>query len=129
MFYRQYPYEWDPYSNYIIGSHPNTYLNSNYPNAYMHFGMSHFPTSQQHMQLGSMPHNPMNMTMQPPLLPGQLYSQKPIQPPMHSLVSYFHDKDGNLDLNKMLSTVGQLSNTVKQVSPLFKQFGALLGKV
>ncbi|MBU5268140.1 hypothetical protein [Virgibacillus proomii] len=31
-----------------------------------------------------------------------------------------------LNLDKMLSTVGQLANTYHQVSPIFKQFGSLI---
>lgn len=129
MFYRQDPYSWDPYSNHIFGITPNPYPSTNYPNHFMLSSISPFANSQQHSGLGNLPYSPMPALMQPPLFPAQAYSHKPIQPPMNSLVSYFHDKDGNLDLNKMLSTVGQVSNTIKQVSPLFKQFGTFLGKV
>lgn len=121
MYFRQNPYGWDPY----------TYLGPSYPNYFMHSGISPFPfpAYQQHTGIPNLPYNPTLEKMNPPMFPGQAYSPIPIQPPMNSLISYFHDNEGKLDLNKMLSTVGQVSNTVKQVSPLFKQFSAFLGKV
>ncbi|WP_102347137.1 YppG family protein [Bacillus sp. Marseille-P3661] len=53
----------------------------------------------------------------------------PIRPPAYSLMSYFQDKNGQLDLDKMLTTVGKVSTTFQQVSPLFKQLTSLFTKV
>lgn len=39
---------------------------------------------------------------------------------------YFQDQDGQVDFDKMLSTVGQLASTYHQVSPIVKQFGAMI---
>ncbi|HLR67323.1 YppG family protein [Virgibacillus alimentarius] len=44
----------------------------------------------------------------------------------NSLIAYFQDENGQVDFDKMFSTVGQLANTVQQVSPLIKQFGSLI---
>lgn len=38
---------------------------------------------------------------------------------------YFQDKNGQLDLDKMLSTMGQMANTANQFSPLVKSLGSL----
>ncbi|WP_052127223.1 YppG family protein [Pontibacillus litoralis] len=36
------------------------------------------------------------------------------------IMTYFMDKNGQLDLDKMLSTMGQVANTANQISPLVK---------
>lgn len=40
-----------------------------------------------------------------------------------SLWTQFQNESGQIDVNKMLSTVGQLANTVQQVTPVVKQLG------
>ena len=75
---------------------------------------------------------PHNFVQQPPNFPMYSMKQPPFQPftppgaqsPFHSILSNFKTENGNLDLNKMMSTVGQISNTVNQVSPLLKQMGS-----
>ncbi|ALX49154.1 YppG family protein [Lentibacillus amyloliquefaciens] len=42
------------------------------------------------------------------------------------LKSYFQDHNGQLDLEKMLSTAGQVANTVKQISPVVKDVSQLM---
>nr|CDQ37473.1 hypothetical protein BN993_07024 [Virgibacillus halodenitrificans] len=44
----------------------------------------------------------------------------------NGLLNYFQDNEGQMDLDKMLSTVGQLANTYHQVSPIVKQFGSFI---
>lgn len=135
MYYRQNPYEWEQYSNYIYGNHFNTYTNPTYyPNQMTNNGMYYPYGNPDHSQLSGLPNIIFPQNMQAPSYPVQPFSPNHIQsnqmqPPMNPFYAYFKDKDGNLDINKMMVTVGQFSNTVKQVSPLFKQFGALLGKV
>ncbi|GGM34271.1 hypothetical protein GCM10011351_20310 [Paraliobacillus quinghaiensis] len=41
-------------------------------------------------------------------------------------INYFQDKDGQIDLDKMLNTVGQVANTYQQVSPLIKGIGSFM---
>lgn len=48
------------------------------------------------------------------------------QSPPSSILNYFHNKKGEVDFDKMLSTVGQVANTVKQISPMVKQFGSIM---
>ncbi|UFT99811.1 YppG family protein [Radiobacillus kanasensis] len=76
-----------------------------------------------------------------PMTPYQFY-QKPQQPnnwgsyfqqpqpgqygnPPNGIMQYFQDENGQLDYDKMFSTFGQISSTVKQVSPIVKEFGTI----
>ncbi|WP_407271768.1 YppG family protein [Radiobacillus sp. PE A8.2] len=49
------------------------------------------------------------------------WNQKP-----NGIMNYFQDKEGQLDVDKMLGTVGQMANTVQQVSPLLKGLGSFM---
>ncbi|MDL4840144.1 YppG family protein [Aquibacillus rhizosphaerae] len=42
------------------------------------------------------------------------------------IMTYFQDKDGQVDIDKMLSTVGQMANTYHQVSPIVKGIGSFV---
>lgn len=54
------------------------------------------------------------------------YNQ-PIQPFNQSnILAQFKDQNGQVDINKTLSTVGQFANTVQQVTPVIKQISDLL---
>lgn len=41
-------------------------------------------------------------------------------------IHMFQDKDGQIDLDKMLNTVGQMANTYQQVSPIIKGIGSFM---
>lgn len=41
-------------------------------------------------------------------------------------MAMFQDKNGQMDLDKMLSTVGQMANTYQQVSPIIKGIGSFM---
>lgn len=58
-------------------------------------------------------------------MPQAPYPNPPLKP-AHGLMAHFQDENGQLDIDKMLSTVGQLANTYHQVYPIFKQIGGLL---
>ncbi|MGY0693668.1 YppG family protein [Virgibacillus sp. FSP13] len=54
-------------------------------------------------------------------------SNNPYPPPKsNGLFTYFQDKNGQVDLDKMFSTVGQFANTVQQISPVVKQVGSIM---
>ncbi|WP_226038162.1 YppG family protein [Aquibacillus saliphilus] len=53
--------------------------------------------------------------------PGQSLNQPP-----KNLMSYFQDKNGQVDIDKMLNTVGQMANTYHQVSPIVKGIGSFM---
>ncbi|MFC0523716.1 YppG family protein [Pontibacillus salicampi] len=42
------------------------------------------------------------------------------------IMQYFMDKNGQLDLDKMLNTMGQVANTANQFSPLVKGIGSFM---
>jgi hypothetical protein len=44
----------------------------------------------------------------------------------NGIISYFQDENGQIDIDKMLSTFGQVADTVKQVSPLVKGLGSIM---
>lgn len=46
--------------------------------------------------------------------------------PAGSPTSYFYNGNGQIDFDKVLSTVGQLASTYHQVSPIVKQFSSLI---
>ncbi|SFE35300.1 YppG-like protein [Lentibacillus persicus] len=46
--------------------------------------------------------------------------------PQANLLKYFQNQDGQIDIEKMLSTAGQVVNTVQQVSPVVKDVGQLM---
>ncbi|WP_284141750.1 MULTISPECIES: YppG family protein [unclassified Virgibacillus] len=48
------------------------------------------------------------------------------QPQSNGIFSYFQDEKGQVDLDKMLTTVGKLANTYQQVSPMVQQFGSFI---
>lgn len=58
--------------------------------------------------------------------PNQSFYPPPNQQPRPNFMSQFQGSDGQLDFNKMLSTVGQLANTVQQVTPVIQQVGSLM---
>ncbi|MFP7494999.1 YppG family protein [Terribacillus saccharophilus] len=58
--------------------------------------------------------------------PTNVYQPKQPAQLTKGLASYFQDKDGQMDINKMMSTVGQMASTVQQVSPIVKSLGSFL---
>lgn len=122
MFYRYNQYSWDPNNNQPIWQGPIDYHMMDGKSDVLPGGA---PT---HHQLGNEPF-PYKPNYYPvSSYPGPFYNQLP-QPPIYTLLSYFHDDKGKFDVNKMVSTFGQITNTVKQVSPLVKSFGSFLAKI
>ncbi|WP_161493911.1 YppG family protein [Virgibacillus necropolis] len=48
------------------------------------------------------------------------------QPPPSNVLNYFQNKKGEVDFDKMLSTVGQVANTFQQITPMVKQVGSIM---
>lgn len=126
------------------------------PQQPMSWPESNFQTSQQHMYQGwnGQPapqgmHESLNGEPLPQGMHESLNGQPPPQgmhyglngqPPLQSMQSSQNmEQEANMlqtqqstapgqsfDLDKMLSTVGQLANTYHQVSPIVKQFGSLI---
>lgn len=53
-------------------------------------------------------------------------SQMEQTPSGNNFLEYFYDANGQLDIDKMLTTVGQVASIYHQVSPIIKQFGSFM---
>lgn len=75
-------------------------------------------------------HYPMNNQYQP--LQYQMNHQNPPQYSMNNqsqppgFLTQFQDGNGQMNLDKVLSTVSQLANTFQQVTPVIQQMGAMI---
>ncbi|SHG32331.1 YppG family protein [Ornithinibacillus halophilus] len=54
------------------------------------------------------------------------HQQQPYSNYSQGILSQFQDENGQMNLDKMLSTVGQMANTYHQVQPIVKQVSSLL---
>lgn len=132
MQYRPYDYNYQPTNqndeyNPYLHSHPQ-YPNYPYPEQNGPPPQQQTPYEQFAKPLQPVPMNwgnPMqqnaDFTQSNANLPPQ---QSPY--PNNGIKGYFQDEDGQVDFDKMLSTVGQLANTYHQVSPIVKQFGSII---
>lgn len=57
--------------------------------------------------------------------PQQQFMQKSQPSGISSVMNQFKTQDGSLDVNKMMSTAGQMMNTVNQVSSMVKGMGSI----
>ncbi|WP_031408766.1 YppG family protein [Geobacillus vulcani] len=94
------------YGPYGLGSHYHPYF---------HYGGSSFPSAPGHWPFFPSTHavppsHPASYPKPGPLLP----------PPRPSFLAQFKNSDGTYDINKMMSTVGQMINTVNQVNGVLK---------
>lgn len=90
-------------------------------------------------QENGQPKGPYQQEEQHPLTPFEYYS-KPIQPPIWphygqqnipsepspSLLAQYQDENGQMNVEKVLSTVGQFANTVQQISPVIQQVSSII---
>ncbi|HLS07806.1 YppG family protein [Lentibacillus sp.] len=113
MLRRSYPFR-PPYHNSPAHFNPHTANPINTPYT------AHYPTA---FEVYSKPKQPVSWQAYP-------YSAATFtQPPKpKNLLYYFQDQNGELDLDKMLSTAGQVANTVQKISPVVKQVGDLLNR-
>ncbi|RDW15078.1 YppG family protein [Oceanobacillus chungangensis] len=70
------------------------------------------------------PQQPLNWANQAATNPN--FMQSPNGGPTSNIKSFFQDGNGQVDFDKMLSTVGQLASTYHQVSPIIQQFGSII---
>lgn len=122
MQYRPYHYRpippSDMYQQNPYTQHPNyPYSQQNGPTLIQQTPYEQFAKPQQPLYWDQM--QTMNAN------PNPQYSQQGANPGS-GFKAYFQDEDGQMDFDKMLSTVGQLANTYHQVSPIVKQFGSLI---
>jgi hypothetical protein len=149
-----YPQQYNaPYWNAAPGNWPNQYIQQENPvNPYMQQGYPMNPYMQgngswnQPNQMGGNKNDYSKMLFQNPLEPEgdpiygyyntqndyqnfnpyPQYAFMPKQPSgLQSIMNSFKSQDGNLDVNKMVDTAGQMMNAVTQVSSLVKGLGGM----
>ncbi|MDY0395365.1 YppG family protein [Virgibacillus halophilus] len=69
------------------------------------------------------PFQQFDFPQQSPPWPTQMNPQQPMK--HGGVMGYFHDDNGQLDVDKMLSTVGHMANTFQQLTPVVKGLGSL----
>lgn len=106
------------------------------------FPMYHYEPPFMHQQPPYPTSYPVNSNPPQPTTPYELFA-KPVQPlnwmdpsvgnnsmnqggSQQGVNGPFTGNDGQLDFDKMLSTIGQLASTYHQVSPIVKQFSSLM---
>ncbi len=105
-------YQYYPEASYTPGYYYPMYAEqAYYYNPYMQ--NNSFPP---HMQM--MPTNVQPTTIDNPTQPQGVVSS--------GVMQQFMDENGTVDIQKMLQTVGQLADTVQQVSPVIKQLNDLI---
>ena len=129
------PGNWHESLSYMGTNNSSTQSNQNFANTYNGYkqsGYSYlFPDANDSLanqNIYSIQHpnpNPGNFT-------SNYQSQvNPIQegPPanqLNTLLTQFQNSEGQLDVDKMINTVGQIANTYHQVAPIVKQFSSFI---
>ncbi|SEB18293.1 YppG-like protein [Thalassobacillus cyri] len=106
-----YPYQQQP----MMGENPYGYPQSwNMPHApgnpFEYYTKPMFPQQQNHMQSG--------YGSQP------FFYNNGVNP--KNMIGYFQDQNGQIDMDKMMKTVGQVAQTANQLSPLMKGIGGFI---
>ncbi|WP_010529397.1 YppG family protein [Lentibacillus jeotgali] len=109
---RPYPYQ-QPYYSSQANFNPHT-VNPISENA------QYYPTA---FDVYAKPKQPANWMANPY---GEAIS--PHQPKSSNPLYYFQDHNGELDLDKILSTAGQVADTVQQMSPVIKQASHIINR-
>ncbi|WP_164671043.1 YppG family protein [Virgibacillus doumboii] len=118
MFERPYYYS-PPYAD-------NAYYyqqNANHP-GYNAVSPNHTAHFQTPFEMYSKPKLPVNWN--PYFQSGGAVNSSPAP---NNLLHYFQDNNGEMDLDKVLTTVGQLANTFQQISPVVKDVGSMMKKL
>ncbi|WP_102029353.1 YppG family protein [Salirhabdus sp. Marseille-P4669] len=72
------------------------------------------------------PVTPYENFQKPPIPLNSYGNQTQVQKGMNPIIQQFQNSNGQIDFDKVFSTVGQIVNTVNQVQPLVKQFGSIM---
>lgn len=130
MYRRPYPYDSSyyfyppPQSQYF---NPSTYQPNEPSNTMPPYYSAHHQTPFQHFTKPSQASNWPDTPNYQQNYEGFYDQSNPIHSqPSPSFLTQFQNEDGQMDINKMLSTVGQIVNTVQQVSPVIQQFGSIV---
>ncbi|MFD1448469.1 YppG family protein [Oceanobacillus profundus] len=141
MHYR--PYNQPHYSppvNHNLYPYHTSYSNQNWSGAEQHqtpydfFAKPELPsqwtnqvqTNAEFADSGSNPHMNPNANHDPNFM--QNINGNPGQSAANPM-SYFQNGNGQLDFDKIISTVGQIASTYHQVSPIVQQFSSLIKNI
>ncbi|WP_106494796.1 YppG family protein [Lentibacillus sp. Marseille-P4043] len=117
-----------PYDNYQQYQAYTGY--PNYYHVHPYYQMGHQQLQQPNSAVFQSPFDQFAKPKQPNnwhAVMGNQTSHNPYSTPKaNGLFTYFQDKNGQVDLDKMFSTVGQFANTVQQISPVVKQVGSIM---
>ncbi|WP_159462235.1 YppG family protein [Halobacillus sp. Marseille-P3879] len=88
---------------------------------------------QNHVPYGwdpNMYQPPVQPEMQAPFMQGYgypgYYNNGPFGMQKKKMMTYFQDENGQLDIDKMMNTTGQVVQTIQQVSPMVKGIGTFV---
>jgi hypothetical protein len=111
---------------------PNPY--QQYQQAYQDFQQPFHPTQQYFQPMYQQPKTPFEQFSKPKQPQDWYTNNQNLQGnfqqnqgyPQALKKSQFHDQNGQLNIDKVLTTVSQIANTYHQVSPIVKQFGSFM---
>ncbi|MYL36128.1 hypothetical protein GLW05_21455 [Pontibacillus yanchengensis] len=122
-FTQQYPQD-QPFMPMSMGEYPQQQPFQPYPNQPAQEEQPRPPVFQTPYEQFAKPPQPNQWN--PYYSLQQQYPQQNQQATPKGIMNYFQDKNGQLDLDKMLSTMGQVANTANQFSPLVKGLGSFM---
>ncbi|MFG6121481.1 MULTISPECIES: YppG family protein [Thalassobacillus] len=105
-----------------------------YPYHYQPMMEENFYNQPQNWEMAPTPGNPFELYTKP-MFPQQnnmynSYGQQPFYANSgmnpKNMAGYFQDQNGQLDMDKMMKTVGQLAQTANQLSPIMKGIGGFI---
>lgn len=129
------PENWHESLSYMGTNNSSTPSNQNFANTYNGLNQSGygyvFPDandSPANQDIYSIQHPNQNLghftsNYQPQVDPMQ---EGPSPNQLNTLLTQFQNSEGQLDVDKMINTVGQIANTYHQVAPIVKQFSSFI---
>ncbi|MFG6116518.1 YppG family protein [Halobacillus sp. MO56] len=106
-----YSYQQQPMMGENSYSYPQSWNMPQAPgNPFEYYTKPMFPQQQNHMQSG--------YGSQP------FFYNNGVNP--KNMIGYFQDQNGQIDMDKMMKTVGQVAQTANQLSPLMKGIGGFI---
>lgn len=120
--------------HYPYRRQPGTFINENFPSHQAHINQQLYPSQQQFQQgtpfeYFTKPEQPNHWPMaigqdNPNFYPSQYPINNQDQSP--GFLTQFQDENGQMNFDKVLSTVSQLANTFQQVTPVIQQVSAMI---
>lgn len=126
-----FPYDTNPFMNQQSANNDNKQFPWSSPqNTAQPFNMEHsfyggFPFQSPNPYITQTPPSQQATPQQQPPWPMAPFQPGPFKPMKPGgIMGYFHDKDGQLNVDKVLSTVGHAASTFQQLTPMVKSLGS-----